>query len=132
MALRQARRRRRMTITSLIDVIFLLLLFFMLASTFSKFSEVDVQLASSGAGAAVENKSAALNLVIGPIGASLDGVHVTDDEIASVIDGARPTSGRVFLAVRVSEDTTTQRMMDMLLLLNGLRDADIQLMEPRK
>ena len=34
------RRRRRLSLTPLIDVIFLLLLFFMLSSTFSKFSEV--------------------------------------------------------------------------------------------
>ena len=34
------RRRRKLSLTPLIDVIFLLLLFFMLSSTFSKFSEV--------------------------------------------------------------------------------------------
>ncbi|MEM8921756.1 MAG: biopolymer transporter ExbD, partial [Pseudomonadota bacterium] len=47
MALRRVRRRGRSSITSLIDVIFLLLLFFMLASTFTRFSEVDIAAASA-------------------------------------------------------------------------------------
>lgn len=34
--------RRRLSLTSLIDVIFLLLLFFMLSSTFSKFADVKI------------------------------------------------------------------------------------------
>ena len=45
---RAALRRRKLSLTSLIDVIFLLLLFFMLSSTFSQFSEVE--LATAGAG----------------------------------------------------------------------------------
>lgn len=36
------RRRRPLSLTSLIDVIFLLLLFFMLSSTFTRFGEVPV------------------------------------------------------------------------------------------
>lgn len=36
------RRRRPLSLTSLIDVIFLLLLFFMLSSTFTRFATVDV------------------------------------------------------------------------------------------
>ena len=43
-----SRNRRYPTLTSLIDVIFLLLLFFMLSSTFSKYSELDVVGALSG------------------------------------------------------------------------------------
>lgn len=42
MALKRAYVRKRTSITSLIDVIFLLLLFFMLASTFTKFSEIEI------------------------------------------------------------------------------------------
>lgn len=36
------RPRRRLSMTSLIDVIFLLLLFFMLSSTFARFAEIEV------------------------------------------------------------------------------------------
>jgi biopolymer transport protein ExbD len=47
------RRRRPLSLTSLIDVIFLLLLFFMLSSTFTRFAAVDVtggRAAAAGAG----------------------------------------------------------------------------------
>ena len=47
--MRKRTRRRRLSMTSLIDVIFLLLLFFMLSSTFSKFSEVELS-GTAGAG----------------------------------------------------------------------------------
>ncbi|MEX0408502.1 biopolymer transporter ExbD [Aquibium sp. LZ166] len=42
-------RRRPISVTSLIDVIFLLLLFFMLSSTFTKFAEVEIVGGRAGA-----------------------------------------------------------------------------------
>lgn len=45
---RAGRRRRRLSMTSLIDVIFLLLLFFMLSSTFTRFAEVDIAAGRGG------------------------------------------------------------------------------------
>ncbi len=45
------RRRRPLSLTSLIDVIFLLLLFFMLSSTFTRFASVDVAGGRATAGA---------------------------------------------------------------------------------
>lgn len=49
-----ARRRSRLSLTPLIDVIFLLLLFFMLSSTFSRYSEMDFS--QSGGGAATASQ----------------------------------------------------------------------------
>lgn len=46
------RRRRPISVTSLIDVIFLLLLFFMLTSTFARFAEVEITGGRAGQGAA--------------------------------------------------------------------------------
>ncbi|MEM9205588.1 MAG: biopolymer transporter ExbD [Pseudomonadota bacterium] len=45
-------RRKRLSMTPLIDVIFLLLLFFMLSSTFLKFSRIDVSAGTAAQGAA--------------------------------------------------------------------------------
>ena len=42
MRIEATRRARRLSLTSLIDVIFLLLLFFMLSSTFTRFAEVEI------------------------------------------------------------------------------------------
>lgn len=49
MASRSAFKRKALSMTSLIDVIFLLLLFFMLSSTFSKFGKIDLVTSTSGA-----------------------------------------------------------------------------------
>jgi biopolymer transport protein ExbD len=46
------RRRRRLSLTSLIDVIFLLLLFFMLSSTFTRFAEVEIAAGRAASAAA--------------------------------------------------------------------------------
>jgi biopolymer transport protein ExbD len=43
------RRRKPVSMTSLIDVIFLLLLFFMLSSTFTRFAEVEFSAGRAGA-----------------------------------------------------------------------------------
>lgn len=45
------RRRQRLSLTSLIDVIFLLLLFFMLSSTFTRFAEVELSGGRAASGA---------------------------------------------------------------------------------
>ncbi|WP_319496087.1 biopolymer transporter ExbD [uncultured Cohaesibacter sp.] len=51
MRLEATRKRRSIVgLTSLIDVIFLLLLFFMLSSTFSRYSELDLGVAGGGTG----------------------------------------------------------------------------------
>jgi biopolymer transport protein ExbD len=44
-------RARRLSLTSLIDVIFLLLLFFMLSSTFTRFAEVEISGGQATSGA---------------------------------------------------------------------------------
>ena len=62
--------------TSLIDVIFLLLLFFMLTSTFSKFSEVPLAAAGSGAVAQASDAKPVF-LQLGP-----DTLRLNGDEIA--------------------------------------------------
>ena len=46
--------RRTTSLTALVDVVFLLLLFFMLASTFSRFSGIEVGLGGSGSPAAAD------------------------------------------------------------------------------
>ena len=119
-----------MTITSLIDVIFLLLLFFMLASTFSKFSEVDIELAAAGSASSSPIDHPSSELIIEASGALLNGVQVEDAGIAAALAHARPSNERLMLSVRVSDDATTQRMMDVLVMLNELQETDIQLLEP--
>lgn len=56
------RPRRRLSMTSLIDVIFLLLLFFMLSSTFARFAEVEVSGGSASAHAPGDRPDVLLRL----------------------------------------------------------------------
>lgn len=58
----QPSRRRMLSLTPLIDVVFLLLVFFMLASTFIRFSTVQIETAGAGAGQADRSKLALIHV----------------------------------------------------------------------
>ena len=99
-------RRRRLSMTSLIDVIFLLLLFFMLSSTFSRFGEV--ALATGGQGA--PNSAAPPRFVqLGPDSLTVNAEPVALDGLAGQL-AAIP--GPVLVALRPG--VTAQRLTDLL------------------
>ena len=104
--------------TSLIDVIFLLLLFFMLSSTFSKFSEID--LIAAGSSSAASSDRPPLFLRLSPDGLSLNGAEVTlttlDDALTPEADSDTP---RV-LIVALADGVTAQRLTDLLVVLRGV------------
>lgn len=60
-----ARRRRPLSLTSLIDVIFLLLLFFMLSSTFTRFEEVEISGGQAGTSAIAEKPDVLIRIADG-------------------------------------------------------------------
>lgn len=104
------RRQRRMSLTSLIDVIFLLLLFFMLTSTFSRYAEVELS-AASGTEANV-NKNPPVFLRLSPDTLTVNGDEVSLQNIASSLehDALAP---RIVL-VSISDGVTAQRLTDLL------------------
>ena len=97
--------------TSLIDVIFLLLLFFMLTSTFSKFSEVELA-AAAGAGAPSTDKPP-LFLQLAPNQISLNGDAMTLATLVEQID----SSEAITLIVALQESVDAQRLTDLLVVL---------------
>ena len=126
---RAARARRRLSMTSLIDVIFLLLLFFMLTSTFSKFSEVDLVAAASGTQRTSDIAPLFLRLSSERLG--LNGSEVGLDTLAdaladrSVGTDAAPQTVLVSMMPGVS----AQRLTDVLVALRtapGLRIAVLE------
>jgi len=129
MALRPVRKRRRASITSLIDVIFLLLLFFMLASTFSRESEIELVSGREGAAAPARADITVLRLLIEPGTLRLDGVPVAFDQLAQTVS-ARAGDPDSILAVEPGEAVTTQRLIDVLLALEAADGARIQIVEP--
>ncbi|QIG78754.1 biopolymer transporter ExbD [Stakelama tenebrarum] len=118
MALRRARTRRRISITSLIDVIFLLLLFFMLASSFTHISELEVSApVPRGASSAAPSADARV-LLVGQTRLSLDGRHIADAALPHALRAGLPEHDTVTL--RVSDDADTQRLTDILALLQPI------------
>ncbi|WP_368858717.1 biopolymer transporter ExbD [Sulfitobacter sp. CW3] len=108
-------RRRRLSMTSLIDVIFLLLLFFMLTSTFSKFSEVE--LAAAGPGSAAPSDAKPLFMQLGTETLRLNGDDLGLDALASSALG-QAKEGTVLL-VSLGADVDAQRLTDLLVALRG-------------
>ena len=127
MALRRARQRRRASITSLIDVIFLLLLFFMLASTFSKYSEIE--LASLPGGAPAEDSlEDTQSLRIEASRLVFNGEDLPIDEIVQRLSETQTPPGT--LAVTADDEATTQQLTDVLMQLGTVPGLTIQVMEP--
>jgi biopolymer transport protein ExbD len=102
--------------TSLIDVIFLLLLFFMLTSTFSKFSELELSTAGSGAAAPHDSKPLFLQLDTDALRVNGQAVSI-EDLAASALGQAE---GGTTLLVALGDDVTSQRLTDLLVALRGL------------
>ena len=123
MALKRTRPRRRASITSLIDVIFLLLLFFMLASSFSKFSEVEIASTTAAAGKTSDNPI--LILTVGTDTLLLDGKAVPLSHLAYRLDESVPT-----VAVKLTDDVTTQTLIDVLAELKRTPWIEVLVVEP--
>ncbi|MFW2587065.1 ExbD/TolR family protein [Sagittula sp. SSi028] len=122
--MRKRTARRKLSMTSLIDVIFLLLLFFMLSSTFSKFAEVE--LAAGGAGAATSDPTQKpVFLRLGAEALDLNGRAVALDELAQgLADYPEP-----MVLVSLREGVTAQRLTDLLVALRGVEGARVTVLE---
>lgn len=123
MSVARKRTRRHLSITSLIDVIFLLLLFFMLASTFTKLSELEIGHAGQ-VGFAASSDVKPMRLVIGAQDITMEGLSV---EESALIDTIKRGMGRSdHLVVQFGGEVAAQRLTDILVLIepvDGLQVA---------
>ena len=127
MSLKRVRNRRRASITSLIDVIFLLLLFFMLASTFSKFSEIDVAVAGASGGGLSTAEIATINIRTDRV--YCNETETLDADLVSRLN-ALTSSGTHGVMISVSDGVSTQRLVDVLSLVKQVPTLTIQIQEP--
>jgi len=128
MALKAGYRRRALSMTSLIDVIFLLLLFFMLSSTFSKFAEVE--LASVGerdAGAAEAQQP--LFLQVTPDDLRLNAALVAPAQLPAQLAELLAGNGGT-LMLSMSGDVTSQRLTDVLVILRAQSNLTLSILAP--
>ena len=123
---RAALRRRKLSLTSLIDVIFLLLLFFMLSSTFSQFSEVELVTAGAGRTAAPDTRPLFVQLRADSLR-----VNAREVELDALAGALAPLmDGETRALVSAGDDVTAQRLTDLLLALRGIEGLSVQVLVP--
>lgn len=107
------KRRSRLSMTSLIDVIFLLLLFFMLTSTFSKFGEIEFATAAAG-GPETDRAIRFVKLEANRI--LVDGTLVSFEDVGERLADSKPQTALISLG----QDATSQQLIDLLTVLKGI------------
>ncbi|MEL6665444.1 MAG: biopolymer transporter ExbD [Pseudomonadota bacterium] len=127
MSLKRVRQRRRASITSLIDVIFLLLLFFMLASTFSKFSEIDIAVANASGGGQSTSEIATLRVQADRV--YCNETETFDAELVSRLNELA-ASGTTGVMISLSDEVSTQRLVDVLSFVKQVPTLTIQIEDP--
>ena len=126
MALAVTRKRRRASITSLIDVIFLLLLFFMLASTFSKFSEVELATVTpSSTSSQQDTEKTTIRLFLQNNTVLIDGEKFDDVAVIEKLSQQNNADAPRVL-ISVDEVVTTERLVKMLISLNAIEGMQIK------
>lgn len=113
--------------TSLIDVIFLLLLFFMLTSTFSRFSEVTLPIASTGAVTPSEHAPLFLRLTQDTI--TLNGETISQEILKTTLQTKTQGVPQLIL-IATGPAVTSQRLVDLLAGLRGIPDITLNVLVP--
>jgi biopolymer transport protein ExbD len=127
MALRPEFRRRALSMTSLIDVIFLLLLFFMLSSTFSKFAEVELAgVGTQGTGSTDQT----LFLQVTPDALRLNAAPVEIEALSANLTEIRGQDDSKLL-LSLSGDVTSQRLTDVLVILRAQPNLTLSVLAPK-
>ncbi|MCT4557124.1 MAG: biopolymer transporter ExbD [Pelagimonas sp.] len=116
--MRKRQNRRRLSMTSLIDVIFLLLLFFMLTSTFTRFSEVE--LTAAGAGRAALSGKPPLFLKLGETDMTLNLQKLDLDQLETALITHRGDATDLSLLVAMDDHVSAQRLTDVLVVLRAI------------
>ena len=122
-------RRRRPSLTPMIDVVFLLLIFFMLVARFGVDKVIDINLPSAlgqssqyeGAPRLVEIKSG--NILL------LNGTQISLDQLSSKLSQLMP-SPNALIIVRSSAEANTQDLLDVLLYLKSEKIMNVSVLGP--
>ncbi len=121
----QARRaRRRLSLTSLIDVIFLLLLFFMLSSSFVRFGDMPFMAVGAGASAATA-QTPPLYLRVQADRIMLNATEVALADLPASLAEQEPTTVLVVPDAAVG----AQRLVDVLEAIGTIRGLTLQLVQ---
>ncbi|MBT8412744.1 MAG: biopolymer transporter ExbD [Boseongicola sp.] len=123
-ALQNARHRRAMSLTPMIDVVFLLLVFFMLAARFDQTAVVPITLGSGGS----DYTGPPRLLDVAPEAVSLNGVQIPAEALASSVL-ALTESPADLVILRARGGASVQRLVDVMVLLRAEGLTSVTLVE---
>lgn len=111
------RRRRAVSLTPMIDVVFLLLIFFMLASRFG----TDMHIPLAAGGGAGDYQGAPRLVTVTADGVTLNGIALPESVLAAQVTALMPTPTDM-VVVRPAEDADLARLVAVM---DVLRQAGI-------
>ena len=122
-------RRRRPSLTPMIDVVFLLLIFFMLVARFGVDKVIDIKLPSAlGQSSQYEGAPRLVEIKSGNI-VSLNGTQISLDQLSSKLSQLMP-SPNALIIVRSSAEANTQDLLDVLLYLKSEKIMNVSVLGP--
>jgi len=124
--LNRPRRRARVSLTPLIDVVFILLVFFMLASSFLDWRSIRVTSAETG-GAPAPGMVGAMLVEVRPEGVRLSGQPMAPDDLAARLAARIETHPETRVLVRPAGGVEMQRVVDLLDRLSAAGIAKLDL-----
>ena len=122
-------RRRRPSLTPMIDVVFLLLIFFMLVARFGIDKVIDINLPSAlGQSSQYEGAPRLVEIKSGKI-VSLNGTEIPLDQLSSKLSKLMP-SPNALIILRSSAEANTQDLLDVLLYLKSEKITNVSVLGP--
>ena len=122
-------RRRRPSLTPMIDVVFLLLIFFMLVARFGVDKVIDINLPSAlGQSSQYEGAPRLVEIKTGNI-VLLNGTQISLDQLSSKLSQLMP-SPNALIIVRSSAEANTQDLLDVLLYLKSEKIMNVSVLGP--
>ena len=120
-------RRRRPSLTPMIDVVFLLLIFFMLVVRFGVDKVIDINLPSAlGHNSQYEGAPRLVEIQSGKI-VSLNGFEIPLDQLSSELNELMP-SPNALIVLRSSAEANTQDLLDVLLYLKSEKIINVSVL----
>ena len=122
-------RRRRPSLTPMIDVVFLLLIFFMLVARFGVDKVIDINLPSAlGQSSQYEGPPRLVEIKSGNL-VSLNGFDFPLDQLSSKLSELMP-SPNALIILRSSAEANTQDLLDVLLYLKSEKITNVSVLGP--
>ena len=122
-------RRRRPSLTPMIDVVFLLLIFFMLVARFGIDKVIDINLPSAlGHNSQYEGAPRLVEIESGKL-VSLNGTEIPLDQLSSKLSQLMP-SPNALIILRSSAEANTQDLLDVLLYLKSEKIMNVSVLGP--